>query len=75
MKSVMFKAAALALLALAVGASPAAAGYIDPNTRGMLFQLLAALFAAASGVLLLFSSRIRMGLARLRRHMRDRLKR
>jgi hypothetical protein len=44
--------------------------YIDPNTGGMLFQLLAAFLAVFSGVLLLFSSRIRAGIARLRRKMR-----
>ncbi len=44
--------------------------YIDPNTGGMLFQLLAAFLAVFSGALLLFSSKIRAGIARLRRTMR-----
>ena len=44
--------------------------YIDPNTGGILFQALAALFAVASGVLLLFSGRIRQYIARLRRRFR-----
>jgi len=44
--------------------------YIDPNTGGMLFQVLAVLFGVFSGVVLLFSSRIKMGIAKLRRAMR-----
>lgn len=45
--------------------------YIDPNTGGMLFQMLAVLFGLASGVLLFFSSRIRMTFNRLRRRLRE----
>ena len=41
--------------------------YIDPNTGGQLFQILAATFAVASGFILIFSSRIRMWWARMRR--------
>ena len=44
--------------------------YIDPNTGGMLFQALAAIFVAGSGVLLFFSRNIREGIAKLRRRMR-----
>ena len=44
--------------------------YIDPNTGGMLFQVLAVLFGVFSGVILLFSSKIKMGIAKLRRAMR-----
>ncbi len=44
--------------------------YIDPNTGGVLFQALAAVFAVLSGVLLVFSGRIRGMFARLRRRMR-----
>ena len=44
--------------------------YIDPNTGGILFQALAATLAAVSGVLLIFSRRIREGIARLRRGAR-----
>ena len=44
--------------------------YIDPNTGGMLFQVLAALFAVASGILLIFSGQIRQFIARMRRKMR-----
>jgi LPXTG-motif cell wall-anchored protein len=44
--------------------------YIDPNTGGILFQALAGLVAAVSGVLFFFSRRIREGLSRLRRRGR-----
>jgi len=42
--------------------------YIDPNTGGMLFQVLAVAFAGISGMILLFSSRIKMFIARMRRN-------
>jgi hypothetical protein len=42
--------------------------YIDPNTGGMLFQVLAAFLAVFSGMALVFSSRIRAFVARLRRN-------
>jgi hypothetical protein len=44
--------------------------YIDPNTGGMLFQVLAALFAVGSGILLIFSGQIRRYFATMRRKMR-----
>jgi hypothetical protein len=44
--------------------------YIDPNTGGILFQALAAVFVLFSGVLLTFSSKIRAGIAKLRRKNR-----
>lgn len=44
--------------------------YIDPNTGGMLFQILAVTFGVISGMVLLFSSKIKMGIAKLRRNMR-----
>lgn len=47
--------------------------YIDPNTGGMLFQILAIVFAMASGIVLLFSSKIRMFWARLMRRRSDRM--
>jgi hypothetical protein len=46
-------------------------GYIDPNTGGMLFQVLAAAFAVGSGLILVFSRQIRRGIARVRRSLRD----
>ncbi len=44
--------------------------YIDPNTGGILFQALAAAFVAVSGVLLVFSGKIRQAIAKLRRSVR-----
>ncbi len=45
--------------------------YIDPNTGGMLFQVLAGVVAVLSGVLFFFSRQIRSGIARLRRGRRS----
>lgn len=45
--------------------------YIDPNTGGMLFQILAVVFATLSGIVLFFSGKIRMFFARLRRRARE----
>ena len=44
--------------------------YIDPNTGGILFQTLLVVFGVFSGVVLLFSGKIKMGIAKLRRAMR-----
>ena len=44
--------------------------YIDPNTGGILFQALAAVFVAGSGILFFFSRNIREGIAKFRRRMR-----
>jgi len=44
--------------------------YIDPNTGGILFQALAGLLAVFSGVLFIFSRRIREGIAQWRRRNR-----
>lgn len=44
--------------------------YIDPNTGGMLFQVLATSFAFLSGFVLLFSRQIRMIFARFMRSLR-----
>lgn len=46
--------------------------YIDPNTGGMLFQVLAVLFGVFSGAVVLFSGRIRQVVARARRFLRER---
>lgn len=46
--------------------------YIDPNTGGMLFQILVVMFGVISAVVLLFSGRIRIAYAKLRRRMRNR---
>lgn len=52
-----------------VYAAPTA--YIDPNTGGMLFQILAVAFTLLSGVIFFFSSRIKMTFARLLRTFRE----
>ena len=44
--------------------------YIDPNTGGMLFQVLATSLALFSGLILLFSGKIRAYVARFRRTFR-----
>jgi hypothetical protein len=44
--------------------------YVDPNTGGVLFQALAAVLVAGSGILLVFSRNIREGIAKLRRRFR-----
>jgi hypothetical protein len=43
--------------------------YIDPNTGGMIFQLLAVIFASLTGTLLFFSRQIRVTTARIRRFL------
>lgn len=45
--------------------------YIDPNSGGMLFQIAVVVIGIFSGVILVFSSRIKMGIARLRRAVRE----
>ena len=71
MRRVIIKSTVLALIIVVVNAPPAFAAYIDPNTGGMLFQLLAVLFTLLSGILLFFSARIRMAFARVKRRLRD----
>jgi hypothetical protein len=46
------------------------AAYIDPNTGGMLFQILAVLFGVITGALLLFSGKIKGLYYRLKRRIR-----
>jgi len=43
--------------------------YIDPNTGGMLFQILAVLFGVISGLFLVFSGRIKNLFYKIRRRM------
>ncbi|HSR21742.1 MAG TPA: hypothetical protein VLL49_12580 [Anaerolineales bacterium] len=45
--------------------------YIDPSSGGVLFQALAAAFVAVSGVVLVFSGRIRGFFSQLRRRSRE----
>lgn len=47
------------------------AAYIDPNTGGMLFQILAVMFGVISGALLLFSGRIKGLYYRVRRRFQE----
>jgi hypothetical protein len=66
---IAFKSALLALIISLVGARPALAAYIDPSTGGMLFQLLAVLFAVFSGIMLFFSRQIRVIAGRAKRYL------
>jgi len=45
--------------------------YIDPNTGGILFQALAGVLVAVSGVIFFFSRQIRESIAKLRRRTRE----
>lgn len=45
--------------------------YIDPSSGGLIFQILAVTFGIVSGAVLLFAGRIRMGIAKLRRSIRE----
>jgi ribosomal protein S9 len=45
--------------------------YIDPSSGGLIFQILAVMFGVISGAVLLFAGRIRMGIAKLRRTIRE----
>ncbi len=44
-------------------------GYIDPNTGGLIFQLLAVIFASFTGIFLFFSRQIRMAAGQFRRRL------
>ena len=46
--------------------------YIDPNSGGLLFQILLVMFGMVSGAVLIFSSKIKMGISKLRRTIRER---
>ncbi|MCL4869013.1 MAG: hypothetical protein KJ063_08600 [Anaerolineae bacterium] len=46
--------------------------YIDPNSGGLLFQMLAAAFVFLSSLVFFFSSQIKMLAARVRRLFRER---
>lgn len=41
--------------------------YVDPNTGGILFQVIAGMFVFLSGMMLIFSSKIKLMWARLKR--------
>jgi hypothetical protein len=67
---ILLKSILLALLIGLTSARPALAYYIDPNTGGQLFQILATSFALLSGIALLFARQIRAGVARIKRFLR-----
>jgi len=48
--------------------------YIDPNTGGLIFQVLVVLFGVISGAILIFSSKIKMGISKFRRNLRSKSK-
>ena len=70
MNPVVLKAMVLAAITNLVKVARVPLAYIDPNTGGMIFQVLAIVFTFMSGILLFFSSRVRMTFARLMRRMR-----
>jgi hypothetical protein len=74
MRRMMIKSIVLASIASVVCAQPALA-YIDPNTGGVLFQVLAILLASFSAILLVFSRQIRMAFARVKRFLHSLLNR
>jgi uncharacterized YccA/Bax inhibitor family protein len=45
--------------------------YIDPNSGGLIFQALIVIFGVFSASILLFSSKIKMGVAKFRRGIRQ----
>jgi len=57
---------------VALGAWKILFRYFDPNTGGMVFQLLAVAFAMVSGLIFFFSSKIKMAFGRFRRYWRSR---
>jgi hypothetical protein len=70
MNPVSLCATALAGLRPIADTSRAPLAYVDPNTGGMIFQVLAIIFAFFSGTMLFFSARIRMAVARFSRRLR-----
>jgi len=70
MKRIFLSAIYIASVVSLGAVSTAHAAYIDPNTGGMLFQVLAVLFGLFSGILLLFSSQVKKIFYRLTRAIR-----
>ena len=71
MKFKFGKSLIFVLVVSLVGVSPVYAAYIDPNTGGMLFQVLAVLFGVISALILVFSSKIKMFYYRVTRFFRE----
>jgi hypothetical protein len=63
----MFKL--LTLLSIHTNSLFTPTAYIDPNTGGMLFQILAVLFGIISGLFLVFSGRIKNLFYKIRRRI------
>ncbi len=57
---IIVEAVAIALITGVQTALAAPKGYIDPSTGGMLFQVLAVIVTMASGLVFLFSNKIKM---------------
>ena len=57
---IVIEALAIALITGIQAAYAAPRGYIDPSTGGMLFQVLAVIVTMASGLIFLFSNKIKM---------------
>jgi uncharacterized YccA/Bax inhibitor family protein len=70
-KNVLIKSTLIAITITFISFKKAHAAYIDPNTGGMVFQVLAVLFGVISGMILLFSSRIKAAYYRVRRSLRN----
>jgi hypothetical protein len=70
MKRLFTKAIIIVTLISLAAFGTAQAAYIDPNTGGMLFQLLAVLIGVISGVLLLFSNQVKRVFYRMKRSLR-----
>ena len=47
--------------------------YIDPNSGGLIFQVLVVMFGVISGAVLIFSSKIKMGISKIQRMMREKV--
>lgn len=75
MQQVVVGSAWSAVILNVVHACSLSAAYIDPNTGGMLFQVLAIVFTFLSGTMLFFSAKIRMAFAKLLRRFRDAVRR
>lgn len=68
---IMFGKATIIVLMMSIAVfGTARAAYIDPNTGGMLFQILAVLIGVLSGLLLLFSSQVKKAFYRIKRSLR-----
>jgi uncharacterized YccA/Bax inhibitor family protein len=70
MKIIVGKATTIVFLMSLAIFGTAQAAYIDPNTGGAIFQILAVLIGVISGMLLLFSSQVKKVFYRIKRSVR-----